>query len=443
VDTSAALPTRERAPLRRPVAGRLLTGVAAGTAAHLGVPVRVVRIGFVVAALAGGVGVLAYLLLSLAVPADARAVTPRAGAGTGGATGLAAEPARTRRRFVADLETVALLLWGTALLAGGAVLLADRFGAGVPVGTVVPLALAGVGVVVVWTQMDADDRSRWVAGATGGTPQGALRLAAGAGLAVVGVLLLALTGVEADAVRPAVLAAVSVLAGAGLVLAPWVVRLWRRAEAERAARVRATERADIAAHLHDSVLQTLALIQARSSDPVEVARLARAQERELRSGLYGPRGTGTGSSTGGGGSGPSLAAVVEETVGQVEDDHAVPVDVVVVGDRACDAAVEPLVLALREATLNAVRHGRPPVRVYLEVAEDAVTAFVTDGGDGFDVDDVPADRLGVRESVLGRMHRAGGSARVRRAPSGGAEVQLALPLPAPGTTYTEQAGETR
>ncbi|MFC5381333.1 PspC domain-containing protein [Aquipuribacter nitratireducens] len=407
-------PAAPRPPLRRPATGRLLTGVAAGTAEHLRVPVAAVRVGFVVAALAGGAGLLAYLVLSVVVPGDPRPAPDRE---------RDADRPPPRRRL-ADVESLALLLWGTALLLGGAAVLASRLGVDVPVGTVLPLGLAAVGVVVLWTQLDRDDRSRWVAGATGGTPQGALRLVVGGGLALTGLLLLALTGVEANAVRPAVLAAVSVLVGGGLVLAPWVLRLWRRAEQERAARVREQERADIAAHLHDSVLQTLALIQRRSDYPVEVARLARSQERDLRGWLYGPRAAGSGTVEG------SLADVVARTVGEVEDAHAVPVDVVVVGDRPCDAAVEPLVLALREAALNAVRHGRPPVRVYVEVRDGAVSAYVSDGGDGVDLDDVPDDRLGLRESVIGRMARAGGRATVRRGPSGGAEVSLDLPVAA-------------
>ena len=171
----------------------------------------------------------------------------------------------------------------------GAAALAQRAGAGVSLPTVTAGAVAVTGAVVAWTHLDARDRQRWVSGATGGTPRGALRLLAGLALAVTGLLLLALTGEDASVLRPAALASVAVLGGVSLLLAPWALRLWRGLEAERAARVRETERADLAAHLHDSVLQTLALIQRRSDDPAEVARLARAQERELRGWLYGSR----------------------------------------------------------------------------------------------------------------------------------------------------------
>jgi signal transduction histidine kinase len=195
------------------------------------------------------------------------------------------------------------------------------------------------------------------------------------------------------------------------------VRLWCELRVEQAERIRETERADIAAHLHDSVLQTLALIQRKSGDPAEVVRLARSQERELRRWLYaGPVG-----------SQASLASAVTEVVHEVEDQHGVPIELVVTGDRALDVGGSVLVRALREALLNAVRHGAPPVSVYVEMGSELVEAFVRDHGPGFDLTDVPQDRLGVRESILGRMSRHGGSARVRRLEHG-TEVSICLPV---------------
>jgi signal transduction histidine kinase len=201
-----------------------------------------------------------------------------------------------------------------------------------------------------------------------------------------------------------------------LIAAPWAVRLWGDLRREQAAAARASERADIAAHLHDSVLQTLALIQRRAGDPAAVTQLARAQERELRTWLY----------AGQSGTGDSLAAVVAEAAHEVEDVHAVPVDLVVTGDRPVEPHGIALARALREALLNAVRHGRPPVTAYVEIGANGVEAFVRDHGDGFELDDVPVDRLGVRESILARMDRHGGSARVRRREDG-TEVELTLP----------------
>jgi signal transduction histidine kinase len=253
-----------------------------------------------------------------------------------------------------------------------------------------------------------------------------LRLGAGVVLAIAGIIGLAAVGRGLGGLWNVGVAAAAVLAGVALIATPWAVRLWNDLREEQARLVRATERADIAAHLHDSVLQTLALIQRKADDPAEVARLARAQERELRGWLYaGPRG-----------SGASLATAVTEVAHEVEDLHGVPVELVVTGDRPLEEPGQALVRALREALLNAVRHGRPPVSAYVEVGPTLVEAFVRDHGDGFEVDAVPADRLGVRESIVGRMSRHGGSARVRRLEDG-TEVALALPVAPPGEAARE------
>jgi signal transduction histidine kinase len=197
------------------------------------------------------------------------------------------------------------------------------------------------------------------------------------------------------------------------------VRLWGDLRTEQTQRIRETERADIAAHLHDSVLQTLALIQRKAGEPAEVVRLARAQERELRGWLYaGPLG-----------SQASLASAVTEVAHEVEDLHGIPIELVVTGDRPLDLAGTALVQALREALLNAVRHGAPPVSVYVEVGLEVVEAFVRDHGPGFELSEVPLDRFGVRESILGRMRRNRGSAGVRRLEHG-TEISLSLPVAA-------------
>jgi len=223
-------------------------------------------------------------------------------------------------------------------------------------------------------------------------------------------------------------AAIAVLAGAGVVLAPWGLRLWRDLDAERAARAREAERSDIAAHLHDSVLQTLALIQRRSDDPVQVARLARAQERDLRTWLYGGDAVDAG----------SVAAQIKAAAAEVEDRHGASIEVVVVGDRPADDRTTALVAALREAMVNAVKHGQPtssaPVQVYVEATADGVEAFVRDRGPGFELDAVPPDRLGVRESIVARMHRHGGSATVRSTAGEGTEVRLEMPADAAEAT---------
>ena len=196
----------------------------------------------------------------------------------------------------------------------------------------------------------------------------------------------------------AVLVAVVVL---GVIFAPWILRLVRSLTEERSERIRSQERAEVAAHLHDSVLQTLALVQ-RSDDPQEVAALARRQERELRAWLAGRPAPGQGS---------RLAPALEAAAVDVEERHGVPVEVVVVGDRDLDTKTEAVLAAAREAMTNAAKFGGgSPVDVYAEAGDGRLQVFVRDRGPGFDASDLPPDRRGVRESIVGRMERHGGRA---------------------------------
>jgi signal transduction histidine kinase/phage shock protein PspC (stress-responsive transcriptional regulator) len=405
-----------RPPLVRPTSGRVLAGVAAGLAGHLGVPVRLVRIGLVLAVALGGIGVVLYLWLWALVPSGHVSSGQTAPPADGPASAPSAAPwaAGPPGGRVADL-----LIGGLLLLAAGA-LLSQRFGYDVSLSLVLPLLVVIGGAVLAYTQLDEVERSRWATFAGSSTRGAILRVVAGLVLVLVGVLVVVVRGDLASAGR-ALVAAVAVLAGAAVVLAPWGLRLWRDLDAERAARAREAERSEIAAHLHDSVLQTLALIQRRSDDPVQVARLARAQERDLRSWLYG----------GGPVDAASVAAQVKEAAAEVEDRHGTSIDVVVVGDRPADERTSALVAALREAMVNAVKHGRPtsagPVQVYVEAGADGVEAFVRDRGPGFDPDAVPADRLGVRESIVARMQRHGGSGTVRSTAGEGTEVRLEMP----------------
>ncbi len=189
---------------------------------------------------------------------------------------------------------------------------------------------------------------------------------------------------------------------------------------ERAHRLVAQERAETAAHLHDSVLQTLALVQRRSDIPAEVRSLARRQERELREwlggGPQGRRATAT------------LASAVQDVAEEIEAAYGLHVDVVVGGDTALGDAEKPVVAATREALTNAARHaGVDRVDVYVEARADAVAVYVRDRGRGFDPAGVPDDRRGLGESIIGRMQRAGGHAQVHAAPGAGVEVELVLP----------------
>jgi signal transduction histidine kinase/phage shock protein PspC (stress-responsive transcriptional regulator) len=400
-DGSGEAPGPQRPPLVRDRSSGWTPGVCGAIARHLGVSRKVVRWVFVLLALAGGAGVVAYLFLW--------AMTPEEDLGGQAVPGAAAEPrvSPERRRWVL------FLLGGLGLVLVGAALLTPVLGGSLRDSVLLPLFVIAVGAIVAWSNLDDAQRSRWLGGGRGG---GWMRLALGLALALTGILVILTRGQSLTAVWDALLAATAVLVGVLLIAAPWAARLWQDFRREQVAAARATERADIAAHLHDSVLQTLALIQRQSSDAGAVTRLARAQERELRSWLYaGPQG-----------SQESLAAAVTEVAHEVEDLHGVPIDLVVTGDRPFEQHGAALSRAMREALLNAVRHGRPPVTAYVEIGPSGVEAFVRDRGDGFDLEAVPEDRLGVRQSILGRMERHGGSARVRRREDG-TEVELRLP----------------
>ncbi|MDQ3632598.1 MAG: ATP-binding protein, partial [Actinomycetota bacterium] len=232
-------------------------------------------------------------------------------------------------------------------------------------------------------------------------------------------LLVLQTAGALSAARDAVLAMVVVVTALGLILAPFLYRLGRTLAAERAARIRSQERAEVAAHLHDSVLQTLALVQQQAADPRAVATLARRQERELRTWLEGERAP------------PGqFAGALQEAAAEVEERFGVRVDVVAVGDAPLDEDLRSTVAAAREAMVNAAKFGAgpdgPAVAVFAEATPEEVSVYVRDRGPGFDPGAVPADRRGVRESIVGRMERHGGRATVRAAPGTGVEVELRL-----------------
>lgn len=406
--------------MTRSSSDRVVAGVCAGVGHHLGLSVRVVRIVWV-ALLVAGPGLPMYLLLWVFVPVDteggpARPVegtSPWSGSGSGPTGGApAGRPVPISRSGVFIALGVTLLVLGLSSLGPMSGL---DFGWGIPVVAIV------AGAVVAWSQLDEAEMEPM--GQLGPLRRALLvaRPALGLALVVAGVVAVSAEGGSpGEALRTAGYALV-VLIGAAVIASPWVVRLWRRLQREQAETARATERAEVAAHLHDSVLQTLALIQRTSDDPAAVHRLARAQERELRGWLYGASSAQTPG---------SLSTAVAAVVAEVEDRHGIPVELVTIGDRPLDEPVEALLSALREGLLNAVRHGETPVAVYVEVSPGGVEAFVRDHGPGFDLADVPADRLGVRESIIGRMTRHGGRASVRRLDDG-MEVVLALSGPAP------------
>lgn len=203
-----------------------------------------------------------------------------------------------------------------------------------------------------------------------------------------------------------------------LLVGPWAVRLGRSLSTERAARIREQERAELAAHLHDSVLQTLALIQKRAGDPRAVANLARHQERELRRWLF-HRSDGTSSD--------STKVALERAATEVEELHGVPIEVVVVGECRLDARLEALVAAAREAMTNAAKFaGSDHVDLYAELGDERAEVFVRDRGAGFEEETIPPDRRGVRDSIIARVQRHQGHAAVHSSPGQGTEVELVM-----------------
>jgi len=392
-------PPVQRPKLYRSSSDRWIAGVCGGIAEHLGISSALVRLLMVLAVVAGP-GVFVYGFFWVMTRPDTSATQ-------------GVPVARSRRPLTRN--QVLLVIGATGLAIGlGWVSPAGQLGR--HLGFLLPVFAVAVGAFLAWSQLDASERSRWAGRSKRGRILAVARPVVGVLLATVGVVALATQGQGFDVVLTSALAAVAVLVGAAVIALPWVVRMWQGLQAEQTERIRATERADIAAHLHDSVLQTLALVQRRADDPATVIRLARSQERELREWLYADQNRST----------DSLASAVTTVTHEVEDEHGIPIEVVVTGDRPMDDGGQALVKATREALLNAVRHGAPPVSVYVEVGPSGVEAFVRDHGPGFETTEIGDDRLGVRESILGRMRRHGGAAKIRRLESG-TEIELTLP----------------
>jgi signal transduction histidine kinase/phage shock protein PspC (stress-responsive transcriptional regulator) len=415
----AAPPTPRRA--HRSADDRWLGGVASGLAQHLGLPVLWVRMGLVALVAFGGFGAVLYAGLWMFLPAE-RHTSPLS-------PGLAAATRQGKRggkreRRLADFGPLVAV---GAIAIGVLLLITLATGQSLSIG---PLLLAGAGVAVLWWQADEAQRQRWVdpsrrmnpvrAIVGGGGWRAWLRIVAGLMLLIAAIVLFSLRSGSLSVALNVGLAAAFGILGLGFMVGPWLLRLSSDLSEEREARVRSEERADVAAHLHDSVLQTLALIQRSAGDPAAVTRLARAQERDLRSWLFDSTGEGP----------ASLAAALRAVAAEVEDAHGVHVEVVCVGDAPVTDDDRPLVLAAREAMTNAAKHsGAGIVDVYAEASSGGVDVFVRDRGIGFDPSLVADDRQGVRGSIVGRMERHGGSASVHSVPGEGTEVRLSLHRP--------------
>jgi signal transduction histidine kinase/phage shock protein PspC (stress-responsive transcriptional regulator) len=398
-------PTSEPRRVHRARRGRILGGVARGIGDHLGWSATGVRALFVALTLVGGLGIVLYAAYWIWLP-----VAPEPGA-----------PEQRGR----DLTGVL----GLGALGVGIALALSAVGLDLTGTWITPLLLVAVGLAVLWRQSDESRREVLRAdleASARATTLTALRrsgprILVGVALVMLGVFGAVLSQGDIWASLRGLAAALLAVAGVGLVLLPFVLGWVRDLTAERRARIRSEERAEVAAQVHDSVLQTLTLIQRAAHDPDEVVRLARTEERALRRWLYAPVGDPA----------ETLVAAVEAVAADVESVVACSVEVVSVGDVDRDDRVDALVAAAREAVLNAAKHAGGTVSVYVECSPTSAEVYIRDRGAGFDPESVPEDRLGLRESVIGRMDRVGGRAMVRSTPGEGTEIALHLPLSLP------------
>jgi signal transduction histidine kinase len=397
-------------PLRRAREGRLVGGVLAGISTRTGVDLTLLRVVVVIITLITGLAAVAYVVTWLLVPAD------------GDTAAIASRAAGDKR----GIGLVVVLATGLALL----MVAASALGAVWLNAVAWPILLSVCGMVLIWRNADPDEQAllRGLAEPVLGSPdrrstdRAWLRPAIGAVLLIGGVVVLLHGHNYTDLLTP-VGGILLLLAGAVTALGPWWLRIARDVVAERQARIRAEERADMAARVHDSVLQTLALIQRRATEPDQVIRLARMQERELRAWLFDDHAPGTV-----GGDGMTLASGVRKIQQDVEAQHRITVDAVTVGDCELDDNLDAMLASAREATVNAAKwSGADTVSVFAEVEPAAVSVFVRDRGRGFDPDTVPGDRKGLAESVRARMARRGGRVTIRSAPGEGTEVTLTMP----------------
>lgn len=375
----------------------LFGGVAGGIGERLGVDPVIVRIAFVVLSYAGAVGVIAYLVawtLSLD-PRDSHAPRPR------------------------PRSTTQSLAFGTLTLGVVLVLRSSGLWFGDSVGIPLLIAAVGAGVVYAGTGREGAPRRRPASmrEAPAGRPP-LVSLFVGGGLVVGGVTWFLLINDSIQGMYAVFLAVGVTAIGLAIVFGPWAYRLVNQLGEERRDRIRSEERSELAAHLHDSVLQTLALIQRNAASPRKMASLARRQERELRAWLYGAPTAGPG----------HLEAAVHEMADAIEETHEVSVEVVVVGDCPLDDRSTAVVHACREAATNAARHsGNEEISVYIECEPRQLTAFVRDRGKGFDPGATHNGR-GLADSIRGRIERQGGAVVITSAPTQGCEVQITMPM---------------
>ncbi|WP_313285897.1 PspC domain-containing protein [Corynebacterium vitaeruminis] len=363
--------------------GAVLAGVATGLAAHLGLRVDHVRLALVGLALCGGLGLLIYIGLWIFTSARDLETPPE----TGFSRGL-------------NYLLVVVACFGAGAVGGMA--------SGMSGGVLAALTIIAVGAGLAWLSFDRADGEPGV--------RAVVPIAFGAVLVLGGVVLTIVQWSSRESFGLALAAVSLTLLGVAALGVPFGLRMWTRFNTQREEKLIADERAEIANRLHDSVLQTLAIIQKRADDPAEVRRIARGQERELRQWLFAPTEDTT------------VFAALQRACGEVEDTFGVRIAPVTVGeDLALTESLQAAVLAAREAMVNAAKHaGVDSVDVYAE-SFGGLELYVRDRGPGFNLDEVPADRHGVRDSILGRVERNGGTVTIKTAPGEGVEVAISMP----------------
>ena len=407
-----------RMPLMRPKRGRWLTGVCKGIALHLGISVMWVRLAFIALTCLYGAGIIAYVFLWIFMPAG----DPQAAASAEHIPVEQAPLARGNQPAQAGVEDTAasaeslseaiqrapkpalVALAGFVLLTIGLLLV----GTGADSQLIIPLLLGLAGIALAWMNL---------------SPNGTQLLSMLGGIALIfmgwAVYVSNVTYAGwGTSPRRIMLSGFIMIACIVLAVMPWANAMLQRLSREQALKEREEERADMTAHLHDGVLQTLALIQLHSEDPSTVFTLARGQERELREWLYQERST----------SDRSVSAGLKQIAAEVEDEHGKPIEVVTVGDAHPSAQTDALLDATRQALVNAVTHGSEPVSLYCEATDTTVEVFVRDHGEGFDIDAIPPDRLGIRESIIGRIKRRGGTVEIVSRAGWGTEVRMHMPI---------------
>lgn len=388
---------------------RWLTGTASGIAVELGVQPLVIRASFMLLLLAGGAGGALYILAWAVLSGSAERLPDHYEPQPKGAT-------VTHRNL------------GVGIVVLGMLLLLDFGNIGFVGNVVWPAGFVFVGALIAWSH--GRNLNEGISSAA--------RVMAGLAVGIGGAIAFATANLSPGQGLFALVFSLALLGGIGVILAPSLMRIGSALDTERQERIRADERAEVATHLHDSVLQTLSLIQRHAGDPVTTAQLARRQERELRNWLYTPQSPeGT----------MRVSAALQDMATKVEADHGVDVEVVVVGDVAMEAQADASLLALlgatKEAVTNAAKHsGSSRIDVFTEIRDGAAEVFIRDTGAGFDPEDIDGDRRGIVDSIRGRMDRHGGTAAIHSVPGEGTEVELTIQLTAPdAATETEPSQE--